>query len=75
MIAAVRTIRIAAAAYSLDALPTLGAVEDKIARWVAEAASAGAELLMFPEYGAMELAAPAGAGRMRRSRRLACGRI
>jgi predicted amidohydrolase len=53
-------VRIAAAAYPLDALPTLGAVEDKIARWVAEAAAAGAELLVFPEYGAMELAAPAG---------------
>jgi predicted amidohydrolase len=55
-----RTLRVAAAAYPLDALPTLGAVEDKIARWVAEAAGDGAELLVFPEYGAMELAAPAG---------------
>jgi len=55
-----RTVRIAAAAYPLDALATLGAVEDKIARWVAEAAGEGAELLVFPEYGAMELAAPAG---------------
>lgn len=55
-----QSVRIAAAAYPLDALPTLGAVEDKIARWVAEAAGEGAELLVFPEYGAMELAAPAG---------------
>jgi predicted amidohydrolase len=55
-----RSVRIATAAYPLDALPTIGAVEDKIARWVAEAAGAGAELLVFPEYGAMELAAPAG---------------
>jgi predicted amidohydrolase len=55
-----RTVRIAAAAYPLDALATLGAIEDKIARWVAEAAGEGAELLVFPEYGAMELAAPAG---------------
>lgn len=55
-----RTVHIATAAYPLDALPTLGAVEDKIARWVAEAASDDAELLVFPEYGAMELAAPAG---------------
>ena len=60
MTASARTVRIAAAAYPLDALPTLGAVEDKIARWVAEAVSDGAELLVFPEYGAMELAAPAG---------------
>ncbi len=60
MTASARTVRIAAAAYPLDALPTLGAIEDKIARWVAEAAADGAELLVFPEYGAMELAAPAG---------------
>lgn len=60
MSSAARTVRIAAAAYPLDALPTLGAVEDKIARWVAEATGEGAELLLFPEYGAMELAAPAG---------------
>lgn len=60
MTAPARTVRVAAAAYPLDALPTLDAVEDKIARWVAEAADAGAELLVFPEYGAMELAAPAG---------------
>lgn len=60
MSAHARTVRIAAAAYPLDALATLGAVEDKIARWVAEAAGEGAKLLVFPEYGAMELAAPAG---------------
>jgi predicted amidohydrolase len=60
MTTAARTVRIAAAAYPLDGLATLGAVEDKIARWVAEAADAGAELLVFPEYGAMELASPAG---------------
>ncbi len=60
MTAPARTVRIASAAYPLDALPTLGAIEDKIARWVAEAAGEGAELLVFPEYGAMELAAPAG---------------
>lgn len=60
MAARERTVRMASAAYPLDALPTLGAIEDKIARWVAEAAGDGAELLVFPEYGAMELAAPAG---------------
>ena len=60
MSAAPRTVCVAAAAYPLDGLATLGAVEDKIARWVAEAAGAGAEVLVFPEYGAMELAAPAG---------------
>ena len=60
MSASTSTIRIATAAYPLDAMPTLDAVEDKIARWVAEAADRGAQLLVFPEYGAMELAAPAG---------------
>ena len=60
MAARERTVRMASAAYPLDALPTLGAIEDKIARWVAEAAGDGTELLVFPEYGAMELAAPAG---------------
>lgn len=61
MTAPARQIRIAAAAYRLEGFATLGAVEDKIARWVAEAAGAGADVLMFPEYGAMELASPAGA--------------
>jgi predicted amidohydrolase len=60
MTTAARTVRIAAAAYPLEGFPTLGAVEDKIARWVAEAAGAGAHVLVFPEYGAMELASPAG---------------
>lgn len=60
MTAPARTIRIAAAAYRLEGFATFGAIEDKIARWVAEAAGAGADVLMFPEYGAMELASPAG---------------
>lgn len=60
MSASANIVRFAAAAYPLDAMPTLGAVEDKIARWVAEAAANGAQILVFPEYGAMELAAPAG---------------
>ena len=60
MTAPARSIRIAAAAYRLGGFATLGAVEDKIAKWVGEAAGAGADVLMFPEYGAMELASPAG---------------
>jgi predicted amidohydrolase len=51
-----RTLRIAAAQYPLDALPSLAAYREKIARWVEGAAAQGAELLLFPEYGAMELA-------------------
>jgi predicted amidohydrolase len=53
-------IRIAAAQYPLDRLATLGAYRDKLARWVAEAAGAGAGLLVFPEYGAMEYACASG---------------
>jgi predicted amidohydrolase len=53
-------VRVAAAQYPLEALGTLAAYGDKLARWVAEAAGNGAELLIFPEYGAMEYAAPAG---------------
>jgi predicted amidohydrolase len=54
-------VRIAAAQYPPEALASLGAYRDKLARWVGEAAGAGAQLLVFPEYGAMEYAAPAGA--------------
>lgn len=55
------SLRIAAAQYPLEALATLGACRDKLGRWVAEAAGDGAQLLVFPEYGAMEYAAAAGA--------------
>jgi len=54
-------LRIAAAQYHIEPLRTLAACRDKLARWVAEAAGEGAELLVFPEYAAMEYAAPAGA--------------
>ena len=46
----------AAAQYPVDALSGWGHYEDKVSRWVAEAAGGGAALLVFPEYGAMELA-------------------
>ena len=49
-------MKIATAAYPLDVLTSWSAYEDKLAHWVAEAAGQGAELLVFPEYGAMELA-------------------
>ena len=54
-------LRIAAAQYPPEALPSLGACRDKLARWVSEAAGNGAQLLVFPEYGAMEYAAAEGA--------------
>jgi predicted amidohydrolase/GNAT superfamily N-acetyltransferase len=59
--ALVAGLRIAAAQYPIEPLRTLGACRDKLARWVAEAAGEGAGLLVFPEYAAMEYAAPAGA--------------
>ncbi|SEO64372.1 Predicted amidohydrolase [Salinihabitans flavidus] len=49
-------MKIATAAYPLDVLESWAAYEDKIFNWVSEAAGQGAELLVFPEYGAMELA-------------------
>jgi predicted amidohydrolase len=49
--------RLAAAAYPIDALADWAEYAAKLERWVAEAAGAGARLLVFPEYGAMELAA------------------
>lgn len=53
-------VKIATAAYPMDVLETWADYEAKIARWVAEAVGEGAELLLFPEYGAMELATLAG---------------
>lgn len=52
----VSPFRIAAAQYPIEALASWDAYADKLSRWVAEAAGGGASLLVFPEYGAMELA-------------------
>jgi predicted amidohydrolase len=49
-------MKIATAAYPLDVLTSWEQYEDKLAHWVADAAVQGAELLVFPEYAAMELA-------------------
>lgn len=57
MTRASKFLRIAAAQYPLDRLEGLAGYREKLARWVAEAAADGAELLVFPEYGAMEYAA------------------
>lgn len=54
-------MKIATAAYPLDWLDSWAHYEDKVAAWVADAAGQGAELLVFPEYGAMELCTLAGA--------------
>jgi predicted amidohydrolase len=52
----VEDVRVAAAQYPIELLPSFDAWADKISRWVAEASDAGAQLLLFPEYAAMELA-------------------
>lgn len=53
-------MRIAAAAYPMEVLPGWDAYAAKLTRWVEDAAGRGADLLVFPEYGAMELATLAG---------------
>lgn len=47
---------VAAAQYPIGDLGTWDAYEAKLTRWVEEAVRAGASLLVFPEYGGMELA-------------------
>ena len=49
-------IRIATAQYNIGTLAGWPEYEAKVSRWVAEAAGAGARLLVFPEYFSMELA-------------------
>ena len=53
-----RPVRIAAAAYPFDWFDDFAAYEAKISAWVAKAADC--DLLVFPEYGAMELASLGG---------------
>jgi predicted amidohydrolase len=63
-------VKIAAAAYNFDWFEGFQQYEAKLSGWVDEAARAGAEMLVFPEYGAMELASLAGreiAGDLQRS--------
>ena len=63
-------MKIATAAYPLDPLTSWADYAVKITAWVADAAAQGADLAVFPEYGAMELAMLAGpevAGDLERS--------
>jgi len=53
-------VTIAAAAYPLDWFESFEDFAAKLSRWVAEAVGQGAQLLVFPEYGAMELASLGG---------------
>ncbi len=54
------TLRVAAAQYPIGKPATLAAWEAGIARWVADGAATGAQLLVFPEYAAIEQAATFG---------------
>src|SRR6056297_886861 len=55
-------MKIATAAYPMDPLQDWAAYREKLTEWVGEAAGQGAELLLFPEYGAMEIAMLDGPG-------------
>ncbi|EPC03951.1 hypothetical protein L861_01225 [Litchfieldella anticariensis FP35 = DSM 16096] len=48
-------VTVAAAQYPIDAFTSFADFQAKAARWVHDAATRGAELLVFPEYGGMEL--------------------
>jgi predicted amidohydrolase len=54
------TLKVAAAQYPIGQPKTLAEWEDKIALWVKTGAATGAELLVFPEYAAIEQAAALG---------------
>lgn len=56
-----RPCRIATATYPLDWFDSWDAYRAKITQWVETASENHADLLVFPEYGAMELAGLAGA--------------
>ncbi len=53
-------MHLAAAAYPLTAFHHFDDFAAHLGHWVAEAAAKGADLLVFPEYGAMELASLGG---------------
>ena len=54
-------MKVATAAYPLDFLTSWSQYEDKVAAWVGEAAQSGADVIVFPEWNAIELATLAGA--------------
>ena len=53
-------IRVAAAQYPIGEPVTMAEWQSKAERWVADGVGTGAELLVFPEYGAIEVAATFG---------------
>ncbi|SDX87961.1 Predicted amidohydrolase [Ruegeria halocynthiae] len=71
-------MKVATAAYNLDWLDSWAQYEDKLAAWVSGAVAEGADLLVFPEYGAMELSTldgPEIAGDLERSIRAVSDRM
>jgi predicted amidohydrolase len=52
--------RLALAQYPIEEIETFAAYEAKITRWIEGMAQIGCDVLVFPEYGAMELARLAG---------------
>jgi len=50
-----RTLKVAAAQYPIDFLERWSDFRDKVSAWVAEAAGAGADVLVFPEYFSIEI--------------------
>lgn len=50
-------VRIAAAQYPIGQPDSFASWQAKVGQWVSDAAAQGAQLLVFPEYAAMELAA------------------
>ncbi|MGH1368557.1 MAG: carbon-nitrogen hydrolase family protein [Maritimibacter sp.] len=57
-------MKIATSSYPIERLVSWEAFEAKLTSWAGQAARHGAELLVFPEYAAMELAAWSGATRL-----------
>src|SRR5690606_11211775 len=55
MTAVPQSFRIALAQYPIEFQTDFAAYANKLEQWVAEAASQQARLLLFPEYGSMEL--------------------
>lgn len=55
-------LKIASAQYPIDQLSSLTEWQNKIADWIQKGVATGANLLVFPEYAAIELASCFGAG-------------
>lgn len=54
-----KTVRVASAQYEIECFLNWEAIEAKLESWIEEAAAAGAQLLVFPEYASLEMAGAA----------------